>query len=1202
MRTLHDRFTGLATQLTWVVLLWGSCAGLAFGRSSTQPAGTRPASGPAEPVLSSQPAASGPAADTAALSVRLIAVPANDEEIAARLVSIRESLAKLGAPTSQPSTAPATSPADELAVARWRLAEIANQYITELELWQKARAETARLQSDEAVSQLKADIDAWTALQQERSRHGREDVSLIGLKNDLEAVSKERADWAAELEAYQTNQSARMRQINVLQGRKTDAEEAQNRVLADLKQYVSELPPKLAQAGNEDGRNLLLMDKRILEWQHGLQALRSAAIPDMSSQLEIARQQDEDRVKVLGKLLTTLRARQSELEKALTQDDITIARAQSQREDIPDYLRTYWRIRLAVAQCVADFQKYRQFFDENNARFSQADFDQLASRAAYGRGELDKFMKSLDRRSGDILLIAYRRIVEATTEYEERRTEFQKAMNLVDLRLRAATDRHDRMRVSVNKERRLLDAQIKAIEGNDITRARELQAKFTAEYGAMGPDRIEKVVQDLENLRDRLDKAVVLVSESLDLLERARSRMYWRRIVVSEPGLLEMEWSQVVAQWDELKARQGDTYARIEAGLDRVRTDFRELKARQWLLAVLMVVVGIYLGLGARNRLQAWLDAKEQRIRKAEEAMAADKTPEGTSINSVLRLDTQFIRAFGQTAPVLWPLLFLWIDVNGISIGGQAFPVVGALLRAAMMAVIGFAAINAAFDSRRPDHRIVRCSDAAARYHRRWLRGIGVCVLVLLTIPLFAREAGLVPAIARVVWDINLSIVLVLMFLYFVRRRMFVHLAGDRRAAGLLARMWPKVFTLVPIAIVAMMVLQLAGYIALVDYVLRSLALTLAILAAAKVVRGLLAAWAGTIQEFVVTHYGRIPSEAEPAAPNPLWRMAAQVGRLVVVVLAGVLILGVWGVSWVDIRRFANLPLLSFDHGAVTIARVLWAATAVVVGVIVSRTVRAFLQAEVFSQSQHLDRGTQAAISTLLHYSVIGLAIYIGLKLLLLDFGALTILFGTLGLGLGLGLQPLFVNFVSGLILLLERQIKVGDTIQLPDGTPCEVLGVTMRSTKIRTPDNIEHVIPNGDFINSPVISWTLTDTRLRARMQIGVAYGTDPQLVRKLLLDIAHRHPDVLVEPAPEVWFVEFGENSLNFILAVWFANAAARWRFLSQVRFEMTDLFKQHGIEIPFPQRTISFLGDKPVPVEVLPPKPASQSEPEPPVPGSE
>ncbi|HSW44604.1 MAG TPA: mechanosensitive ion channel domain-containing protein, partial [Phycisphaerae bacterium] len=288
--------------------------------------------------------------------------------------------------------------------------------------------------------------------------------------------------------------------------------------------------------------------------------------------------------------------------------------------------------------------------------------------------------------------------------------------------------------------------------------------------------------------------------------------------------------------------------------------------------------------------------------------------------------------------------------------------------------------------------------------------------------------------------------------------------------------------------------------------------------------------------------------------------------------------------------------LLTTEHGALTIARILWAVLAVVAGVLVSRTIRAFLRTEVFPQTRHVDLGTQAAICTLLHYAILALAFYIGLQILFVSLGALTILLGTLGLGLGLGLQPLFVNFISGLMILFERQVKVGDVIELADKTPCEVLSISMRSTQIRTPDNIDHVIPNGEFINGRVVNWTLTDTRLRARMQIGVAYGSDPQLVRKILLDVAHRHPDVLVDPAPEVWFVEFGDNALIFVLAVWFPNAAARWRFLSQVRFELTDLFKQHNIEIPFPQRTLSVIGDKPLPVEIRGPDRPAPQEPKP------
>ena len=264
----------------------------------------------------------------------------------------------------------------------------------------------------------------------------------------------------------------------------------------------------------------------------------------------------------------------------------------------------------------------------------------------------------------------------------------------------------------------------------------------------------------------------------------------------------------------------------------------------------------------------------------------------------------------------------------------------------------------------------------------------------------------------------------------------------------------------------------------------------------------------------------------------------------------------------------------------------------VLVGLFISRTIRSFLEKEVFPQTKAVDRGTQAAIMVLLHYSIVALSCYVALQVTMIDLGGLTILFGTLGLGLGLGLQPLFVNFISGLMILFERQIKVGDLVEV-NGQPGEVISISMRSTRIRSFDNIDFVIPNGDFITGQVVNWTLNDPRMRAKIDVGVAYGTDVELVRKLLLDIANRNPFVLATPAPEVWFKNFGESSLDFVLVCWFANPKSRGEFNAQIRFEIDRVFREHNIEIPFPQRSISFAGGKPIPVEVVEAPPAQRDD---------
>ncbi|HOW19174.1 MAG TPA: mechanosensitive ion channel, partial [Phycisphaerae bacterium] len=246
-----------------------------------------------------------------------------------------------------------------------------------------------------------------------------------------------------------------------------------------------------------------------------------------------------------------------------------------------------------------------------------------------------------------------------------------------------------------------------------------------------------------------------------------------------------------------------------------------------------------------------------------------------------------------------------------------------------------------------------------------------------------------------------------------------------------------------------------------------------------------------------------------------------------------------------------------------------------------------------------LDRGAQAAINTMLHYFLILLGLYFALFAMRVPLGAVTVVLGTLGLGVGLGLQPLFVNFISGLMILLERHVRVGDLIVV-NGELGEVTNISMRSTCIRTPDGVELVIPNSDFITKDVINWTLQEKSLRGHVKVGVAYGSDVHLVRRLLLDLTRRHPLVRTYPPPEVWFTDFGENALHFEIVAWFDNSSSRWRFMTEIRYEIVRVFTEHGIEIPFPQRTLTTAGGKPLPIELVVPGKAEHGEGQPAPPG--
>jgi small-conductance mechanosensitive channel len=177
--------------------------------------------------------------------------------------------------------------------------------------------------------------------------------------------------------------------------------------------------------------------------------------------------------------------------------------------------------------------------------------------------------------------------------------------------------------------------------------------------------------------------------------------------------------------------------------------------------------------------------------------------------------------------------------------------------------------------------------------------------------------------------------------------------------------------------------------------------------------------------------------------------------------------------------------------------------------------------------------------------------------------------FGALGIGLGFGLQNIFNNFISGIILLFERPIQVGDDVEI-NGTWATVKKINVRSTVVQTYDNASLIIPNADFVSTQVVNWSFKDKRLRRNILVGVAYGSDVTLVRDTLLEIAQKTPKVLKDPAPDVLFVDFGDSALIFRLRIW-TDIDSMLRVETAIRFEIDRLFRERDIEISFPQRDI-------------------------------
>jgi small-conductance mechanosensitive channel len=220
--------------------------------------------------------------------------------------------------------------------------------------------------------------------------------------------------------------------------------------------------------------------------------------------------------------------------------------------------------------------------------------------------------------------------------------------------------------------------------------------------------------------------------------------------------------------------------------------------------------------------------------------------------------------------------------------------------------------------------------------------------------------------------------------------------------------------------------------------------------------------------------------------------------------------------------------------------------------------------------ARHMEIGVQLAIARLVHYALVCVGFAVALATLGFEFTQLTILLSALGVGIGFGLQAMVNNFLCGLILLFERPIRVGDTIEF-GGQWAQIQKIGLRATTVQTFDHADVILPNSDLINHQVTNWTLTNRHARIIVRVGVAYGSDVPLVMQTLVACAADNDSVMHTPEPLVFFRQFGDSSLDFELRAWIWDVSNRFRVISELHQEVDRRFREAGIEIAFPQRDL-------------------------------
>ncbi|NBC83191.1 MAG: mechanosensitive ion channel [Bacteroidetes bacterium] len=276
-----------------------------------------------------------------------------------------------------------------------------------------------------------------------------------------------------------------------------------------------------------------------------------------------------------------------------------------------------------------------------------------------------------------------------------------------------------------------------------------------------------------------------------------------------------------------------------------------------------------------------------------------------------------------------------------------------------------------------------------------------------------------------------------------------------------------------------------------------------------------------------------------------------------------------------DLKELLNIALINTENFTLTVYHLFIVALILIATQIIILGIKRVMILQ--SKRKGVDFGKSHAVYQLIKYLLWVLAIIIsmdtiGLKITILLAGSAALL-----VGLGLGLQEIFQDFVAGISILFEGTLKVNDIVEIEGGIVGKVKEIGFRTSKIETRDNIIMIVPNARFINDNVINWSHSNQTTRFYVQVGVAYGSDIQKVERILIECAIEHEDILSEPAPFVKFVDFGNSSLDFQLLFWTGKTFVVEKIKSDLRFMIDRKFRENNVTIPFPQRDVHIIPPK-------------------------
>lgn len=283
------------------------------------------------------------------------------------------------------------------------------------------------------------------------------------------------------------------------------------------------------------------------------------------------------------------------------------------------------------------------------------------------------------------------------------------------------------------------------------------------------------------------------------------------------------------------------------------------------------------------------------------------------------------------------------------------------------------------------------------------------------------------------------------------------------------------------------------------------------------------------------------------------------------------------------IKDALDIPLIAVGETSITVWSVVYFLSLLLLVLWGSGLLRRIL-VRTLTRGKRVEAGVAESVGTITRYVLVLIGLLVIVQTAGINLTTLNVIAGAVGIGVGFGLQTIAANFVSGLILLIGRPIKVGDRIEVSGvddegDVEGDVVQIGARATTVLTNDNIAVIVPNSKFVEQAVVNWSHNDRRVRFKIPVHVAYGTDVREAERLLVEVARKDPDVLDDPAPSVRFLEFGDSGLKLELRAWSRSLVHRKGLLtSNLNFAIYEAFNRAGIEVPYPTRVVHLRREPP------------------------